>query len=441
MDKFWKFKNTASPGVVELLLYGEIKSEKSWWDDWFGGSGIYADAFVKDLQEMGNVSQITCRINSPGGDIFAAVAIYTQLKTNSARVVAIVDGIAASAATFPLMAADEIQMCNGAMVMIHDPLAGLMGMYKADELTKHAQTLLTIKESIVSIYAERTKTSKADLLQMMSDETWMSADDAIKNGFCDKKIGGEIKVEMKGKVAFVNGINHDISGFKNLTALEHAQNITAAIAAANEGGSFVAQFVAMAAKGASSADPDGDGDGAGGDGDGDGDGSESKKTKNKTKNKSKDEQEEIDDGDADDDAGEEGKDKKEQKAKNAVQALINKYPNITNRIIAQAKSEERLRLQEIDAISNKVSPALLNKAKYEDCTTAKDLAFEQMKASSANSAAKASNYMAAFTADTQASGVKDIGSDPNGFADVQPDQERVNLGTLIAGAANKILGR
>ena len=438
MDKFWQFRNTASPGVVELLLYGEIQSERPWYDFYHEGSGIYADEFIKDLQSIGDVSQITCRINSVGGDIFAAIAIYTQLRLHAAKVVSIVDGIAASAATLPMLAADEIQISTGGMVMIHDPLTVLMGMYKADELTKLAGTLGSIKDSIAAIYTERTKTSNAKVADLMSAETWMTADQAVELGFADKKIADQVETSMKGSVLFMNKVKHDLSKFKNVPDLEHAQNITDAITSANAGGSIVAQFVAMAAKKASSEDdPDDDGDPAG-DNDDDGDGKNAK-TKNKTKNKVKDEQEEIDDDDAEDDA--EDGDAKDKKAKKAVKNLVAKYPKLTNLIVKNAKAEERQRLQDIDAISNKVSPALLNKAKYEDCTTAKDLAFEQMKASSANSVARASSYVAAFTADTQASGVKSIGSDPNGFVDVQPEQERVNLGTLIAGAANKILGR
>ena len=92
MKKFWSFKNL-TPGVAELLLYGEIQSERSWFD--FGGGGIFADEFVRDLNSLGAVNQITCRINSGGGDIFAAVAIYTQLKMHAAKIVCVnvCDGI------------------------------------------------------------------------------------------------------------------------------------------------------------------------------------------------------------------------------------------------------------------------------------------------------------------------------------------------------------
>jgi len=220
--KFWQFKMTAS-NEAELLLYGEISSERSWLDD-EDSSGVYADEFVQDLKDLGDVSQITCRINSIGGDIFAAIAIYTQLKTHAARVVGIVDGLAASAATLVLMAADDIQMPIGAMQMIHDPLACLFGCYTADELAKSADTLNTIKESIVAIYADRTGTRPAKIEEMMSEETWMGTDKAVKLGFCDTTLPATVQAEMKGQTLFINGLEHDLSKFKNTPKLHRRAN-------------------------------------------------------------------------------------------------------------------------------------------------------------------------------------------------------------------------
>jgi ATP-dependent protease ClpP protease subunit len=444
LEKFWQFKNTATVGAVELLLYGEIKSEKSWWEEWFGGSGVYANQFVQDLQEMGSVNQITCRINSPGGDIFAAVAIYTQLKTHSAKVIAIIDGIAASAATLILMAADEIQMPNGAMVMIHDPLAGLMGMYKADELTKHAETLITIKESVVSIYAERTKTSTADLLQMMSDETWMGADKAIETGFCDKKIEGKIDIEMKGKVAFVNGINHDVSGFKNLSPLEHANRIAGAIVASNSGDGLVANFVNLAAKKNDGAEDDDECDCGKDD-------CEKCNPKNaepkgtKAKNTKAKDEDDIDDDDADGDpddpddpdAVDDKKSKKAKKADKAVKDLMNKYPNITNRIIRQAKASERQRIQSIDAIANQLNPELAHKAKYTTPQDAKDILYEN----ALQSQGKRGEFLNQFQTQTTTSGVKDVVSTPVPQNNESIEGQRSAFGERVAAYANKKLGR
>ncbi len=210
--KFWKFVNMADNNQAELQLYGEIMSERCWLDEDCGG--IYADEFVQDLQALGNVSQITCRINSAGGDIFAAIAIYTQLKTHPARVVAIIDGLAASAATLIVMAADEIQMPIGAMQMIHDPMTCLCGIYNAEDLEKIGETLDTIKESIVSVYADRTGLGTSKVESLMSAETWMDVDEAIKLGFCDTKLGTAIQAEMKGHLFIINNVKHDLSKFK-----------------------------------------------------------------------------------------------------------------------------------------------------------------------------------------------------------------------------------
>jgi ATP-dependent protease ClpP protease subunit len=166
------------------------------------------------LKDLGNVSQITCRINSIGGDIFAAIAIYTQLKTHAARIVCIIDGLAASAATLIVMAGDEIQMPIGAMQMIHDPLACLCGIYNADELAKNVDTLNTIKESIVAIYADRTGQSEAKISSLMSTETWLTTAQAVKLGFCDTILPAAIEASMKGKTLYMNGIKHDLSKFK-----------------------------------------------------------------------------------------------------------------------------------------------------------------------------------------------------------------------------------
>jgi len=209
--KFWRFKNQAD-NQAELLLYGEIQSERSWLDDDSGG--VYADEFVQDLKDLGNVSQITCRINSAGGDIFAAIAIYTQLKTHAARIVCIIDGLAASAATLIVMAGDEIQMPIGAMLMIHDPLTCLCGIYNAEDLEKIGETLGTIKESIVSVYADRTGLGTSKIESLMSAETWMDVDEAIKLGFCDTKLAAAVQASMKGKMLYMNGIEHNISKFK-----------------------------------------------------------------------------------------------------------------------------------------------------------------------------------------------------------------------------------
>lgn len=466
--KFWEFKNFDN-NQAELLLYGEIKSEKSWIEEWLGGSGVYADEFIQDLRALGNVSLITVRINSVGGDIFAAVAIYTQLMTHAARVVCIVDGLAASAATIILMAGDEIQMPTGAMLMIHDPLVTLYGLYKADELAKHANTLNTIKESIISVYAKRTKTSTDTISEMMSEETWMTTDQAVEAGFCDTTIPAAIKTEMKGRTMYVNNVEHDLSQFRTVPELQDAHDILDAISTANAGNDILTEFVALArAQGTAQPDPD--------------------ETDNPDgrKNKPKGADETVDQGtgpacdgcdgdgcdgcpcqDCDEDSCDdcacnecdgvcqgcpcvnctqdscqdcEKASHTTNKAKNrkSVSHLLKMSPKACSRMLTRARAEERRRIQDIDAIAAQVPATMVNKAKYEDRTmTARDLAYAQLQATKTKGAA----FLAGLEADTAASGVRNVGGAPNDLTDLNEDQQRLAAADDIAKAADKILNK
>lgn len=91
--KFWQFRNQAD-GSGELLLYGSIAGEKSWYSD-----DVTPKQFAEDLAALGTVSNITVRINSGGGDVFAAQTIGNLLEQHPATVTARIDGVCASAAT------------------------------------------------------------------------------------------------------------------------------------------------------------------------------------------------------------------------------------------------------------------------------------------------------------------------------------------------------
>ena len=130
------------------------------------------------------VSTIHLRINSPGGDVMEATAIKTALEQSSAKVIAHVDGLAASAASFLMLAADEIEIAPGGFVMIHNPSTLAWG--DANAMRQCADLLDTIRNSIVSQYATRAKPCVADLVAMMDAETWLSAEQAVEQGFVDR---------------------------------------------------------------------------------------------------------------------------------------------------------------------------------------------------------------------------------------------------------------
>lgn len=147
-----------------------------------GFDGIQVKNFVQAIGDI-RKTNIHLRINSPGGDVFDARAIKTALEQHPAKVTAFVDGLAASAASFLMLAADNIKIAKGAFVMIHNPWGFAMG--DADEMRATAALLDSVGGAIRGDYQARTGLDDSVLAKMMDDETWMSADEAVEKGFCD----------------------------------------------------------------------------------------------------------------------------------------------------------------------------------------------------------------------------------------------------------------
>ena len=105
-NKFWDFIPATAAKPPELLLYGAISSNQSWWED-----RVTPGQFNKELAALGeDVPEIIVRINSPSSDVFAANAIYTRLKDHLANITVKIDGWAASAATIIAMVGDTIKI-------------------------------------------------------------------------------------------------------------------------------------------------------------------------------------------------------------------------------------------------------------------------------------------------------------------------------------------
>lgn len=123
-------------------------------------------------------------INSGGGDVFSASEIYTELRSYKGEVNARIVGVAASAATVISSACSKVTMSPTASYMIHK--ASTIGIGNSDDF-KHASDFLdTVDKSIVTAYMDKTGMAQEDLLQMMKDETWLSASDAKEKGFVDE---------------------------------------------------------------------------------------------------------------------------------------------------------------------------------------------------------------------------------------------------------------
>ncbi len=185
--KFWNLiPDAETPGDGVLDIEGPI-AEEAWW-----GDECSSKEFKKALAGIGNV---TVHINSPGGDVMAGAEIYSALREHSlnglGRVKVIITALAASAASVVAMAGDEILISPVAYMMIHNPWTFAMG--DAKELRKTAKTLDEISEGLITAYQQRTGKSKEQLKKMLENETWMSAQTCVDEGFADSIYGGEIR--------------------------------------------------------------------------------------------------------------------------------------------------------------------------------------------------------------------------------------------------------
>jgi ATP-dependent protease ClpP protease subunit len=154
--------------------------------DRIGTWGVTIADFRDALNALGDVQQINLRINSPGGEVFDGFAMYNMLSRHPARVVATVDGIAASMASVVAMAADHIAMPENAMMMVHNPAAGLMGFYTAEDMRTEAEVLDKIAQGMVGAYVYKTKLPPDQVSLLLEAVTWMTADEAVAQGFADE---------------------------------------------------------------------------------------------------------------------------------------------------------------------------------------------------------------------------------------------------------------
>jgi ATP-dependent Clp endopeptidase proteolytic subunit ClpP len=189
-QSWFAFKNSADNKSVEISIYDVI-----------GSYSVSAKSFIAELKRAGE-KDVTLRIHSPGGNILEGNAIYNALKRYPGNVDVVIDGIAASMASVVAMAGNTIEIAENGLVMIHNP-NGYAGGDSRD-LRKMADIMEKMKANIITAYEQKTGLSKEKLGQMMDDETWMTAAEALEHKFVDL-IGG--KSEAKN--------SFDLSQFKN----------------------------------------------------------------------------------------------------------------------------------------------------------------------------------------------------------------------------------
>lgn len=160
---------------AEVLIYDEI-----------GAYGVSAKGFLAELGALPDGVPIDLRLNSPGGSVFDAVAIYNALQRHDGTITVWIDGIAASAASYVAMAGDEIVMPENAFLMIHDPSGLVMGT--AADMREMADTMDKIAAGMVRGYASRSGRAEEEIAALMAAETWFDAEAALEAGLATRRI-------------------------------------------------------------------------------------------------------------------------------------------------------------------------------------------------------------------------------------------------------------
>jgi ATP-dependent Clp protease protease subunit len=179
-----------SKDEATIYLYGDIG----------GYFGVDHLEFVKEFNKI-TASEIHLRVDSGGGDIFAARAIKTAIQQHKAKVIAHVDGLAASAASFLIMGCDEIEIVDGGFIMIHNAMSfmDIFGYFNINDLNelitdigKEVALHEKLNESIANDYcAKCKKKTKDDFMSYMDAETWFDASEALAIGMVDRIYDGE----------------------------------------------------------------------------------------------------------------------------------------------------------------------------------------------------------------------------------------------------------
>jgi ATP-dependent Clp protease protease subunit len=153
--------------------------------------GISPSMFIHELNEI-TAPVIHIRINSPGGDVFAARVMELAIRQHTSKIIAHVDGYAASAASLIAVACDETEIAPGGFIMIHKAWSICWG--NSDDMTKTATLLGKVDETLVNTYVEASGQSADQVRAWMADETWFTGAEAVEFGFADRLAEGVEKV-------------------------------------------------------------------------------------------------------------------------------------------------------------------------------------------------------------------------------------------------------
>lgn len=350
----------ASDLVTDLYIYDYISHEKSIDFEGNPGTEVTAQEIVDQLAAI-TTPEIVVHINSGGGDATEGVAIaqaFKDARANGRKISCQIDGLCASAAVNVALACSPIRIPRNAYMMIHDPAFFQLGLFTSSEMRKAADQLDTVKRGIVAGYASRTGMPEREIVRMMSAETWMTGEEAVKAHFADELLEEPVTVQRDSATQnlMLNGHMVNSEAFDHIPKPLQAAKLST-------------------------------------------------------------------------------KEEKTVEIRNA-EDLKKAYPDLVNQLVDAAKLEgqaqERERLQAIDEVANVVSPQLLNAAKYEAPTDARDLLFQAAKDGQLVNRAGVA-VLAGFEKDAQV--VNQVGGFANGGVAQSASPEQTKKAEAEAAAA------
>lgn len=127
---------------------------------------------------------IYLHINSDGGELFTGLAIADQLETIKSPIYSIIEGYAASAATFLSVVCTKRFITRKSLFMIHQMSSAHWGTHEAFEDNIKLQNMAM--ENMIDLYEKHSKLKRDKIEEMLKRDSWMNAKTAIKNGFVDE---------------------------------------------------------------------------------------------------------------------------------------------------------------------------------------------------------------------------------------------------------------
>lgn len=358
-----------------IKLKGTITtSDQAAFYRWFGLDAV-GPKDITDALEDADGEDVTLEIASPGGTVVAGYEIYTALKKYAGKITAEISW-ACSAATLVACACDTVLISEAGVYMIHNTQGSADGDYRV--MDGESSALQALNEGIINAYELKTGLSRDEIQQLMDDSTYMSPQKAIELKFADGFIGEEKSFDISTAAA---GLSPSISDQKAKALLAVKQFIEAAGGekSALEKIQQVTELpvitnIATPRKGAEAM---------------------------------------------------------------TLEEFLNENPEAKAELDAQLEtakaagvSEERDRMKSLDEIANSVPSEMLAKAKYEEPTDGKTLAYQALVEGKKTATA----YMQNAVQDSAESGVDEVGVD-NPDAGTDPEaQEKAEGAEALANA-------